>query len=314
MAVADLARQVDNFSSWSAGPSLDGLRNVYLTWVREAEEFARRLLLDVPADEFATSRWNSILKNDVPQERMWSVIEGDAKAHLDWFGAAVSDLGTHPDEDVDDPADDLWRPGHIRVFVSHLASKKAFASQVSQELAKLGIHGFVAHDAIEPSREWQAEIERALRTAHAFVGLLHAGFKSASWTQQEVGWAVGRPMPVFTVRLEEDPTGFVARFQAPRLPGDNAWQVASSTAVWLTTIPALAPTVIERLMADVRSAGSLKDAERAALRIEQLDRMSPALLDELEAAYRTNDQLYPHHLGATVVERILNAHGRTLPA
>jgi hypothetical protein len=171
--VENLELQVDNFVAWSAGPSQDGLRNEYLRWVRDAEAIARRHLLDVPTDQFATVRWRMVVDNTIPYDRFWSVVDGDARSQLDWFSSVLAYLDGVGSPNVDTFGDGLWRDGQIRAFISHLASKKKFAGEVSDELATIGIQGFVAHDTIDPSLEWQAEIERALRTSHVFVGLVH---------------------------------------------------------------------------------------------------------------------------------------------
>ncbi len=312
-AVENLDLQVGNFAAWSAGPSHEGLRNEYLSWVRDAKGIARRHLFAVPTDQFATSRWRTVVENTVPHDRFWSVVEGDAKAQLDWFTGVLADLDGAAAPIVDSSGDGLWRAGQIRAFISHLASEKEFASAVSDELATIGVQGFVAHDTIEPSLEWQAEIERALRTAHIFVGLVHPGFSVSYWTQQEVGWSVGRDIPLFMVRLGEDPRGFPAKFQAPSLVGRDAQRVATAIAVWLSQDATFGTTVTDRLITEVRTAGSFKDAEAAALRVEQMGKLSSPLLDELERAYLSNNQLYPHHIGARVIERILLAHDRALP-
>jgi len=311
--VENLVLQVGNFAAWSAGPSHDGLRNEYLRWVRDAEALARRYLFDVPTDQFATNRWRSVVENTVPHEHLWSVVEGDAKAQLDWFSGALADLDGAAAPIADTSSDGFWRPGQIRAFISHLASEKEFAGLVSDELATIGVQGFVAHDTIEPSLEWQAEIERALRTAHIFVGLIHPGFSASYWTQQEVGWAAGRSIPLFMVRLGEDPRGFPAKFQAPSLVGRDAQRVATAIAVWLSQEATFGTTVTDHLISQVRTARSFKEAEAAALRVEQMGKLSASLLDELERAYLSNNQLYPHHIGARVIERILRAHHRPLP-
>ena len=312
-AVENLDQQVGNFAAWSAGPSHEGLRNEYLRWVRDSEAVARRHLFDVPTDQFATSRWRTVVENTVPRDRFWSVVEGDAKAQLDWFSGVLADLDGAVGPTVDTSGDGLWRPGQIRAFISHLASEKEFAGAVSDELATIGVQGFVAHDTIEPSLEWQAEIERALRTAHVFVGLVHPGFSMSYWTQQEVGWVVGRGIPLFMVRLGEDPRGFPAKFQAPSLVGRDAQRVATAIAVWLSQEATFGTTVTDRLISEVRTAGSYVDAEAAALRVEEMGKLSASLLNELERAYLSNNQLYPHHIGARVIERILLAHDRALP-
>ena len=115
------------------------------------------------------------------------------------------------------------------------------------------------------------------------------------------------------VRLGEDPHGFPAKFQAPSLMGRDAQRVATAIAVWLSQDATFGTTVTDRLITEVRTAGSFKDAEAAALRVERLGKLSSPMLDELERAYLANNELYPHHVGARVIERILLAHGRALP-
>jgi hypothetical protein len=102
----------------------------------------------------------------------------------------------------------------LRLFVTHLATYRAFAGELQEALLPLGISCFVAHNDIEPTLEWQAQIETALATCDALVALLHAKFHESKWTDQEIGFAMGRGVPACTVRLGETPYGFIGRFQA----------------------------------------------------------------------------------------------------
>ena len=51
-----------------------------------------------------------------------------------------------------------WRAGLFRLFISHLAEQKLFASELKLDLLSCGIDGFVAHEDIVPSREWQSRM------------------------------------------------------------------------------------------------------------------------------------------------------------
>jgi TIR domain len=86
----------------------------------------------------------------------------------------------------------FWKQGHFRLFICHLAERKDFATSLQDGLANFHISAFVAHRDIEPTREWQDEIELALNTADAFVALLAEGFHASKWTDQEIGFAMGR--------------------------------------------------------------------------------------------------------------------------
>jgi hypothetical protein len=214
-----------------------------------------------------------------------------------------------------DHADDLWEEGIVRIFLSHLAAEREFVGEVNKELKGIGLSSFVAHDSIDVSQEWQAEIERALRTADVLVGLAHPNFTDSVWTQQEVGWALGRDIPVLLIGIGETPRGFPARYQAPMLGQSHrtAWRVASTIAVWLTRQDRWGSAVVNALVHDLEYATSYVAGRDAAERLEQVGRLTPAVLDAIEHAYLSNNQLYPSHIGSQAIQRILEAHGRTLP-
>ncbi len=210
-------------------------------------------------------------------------------------------------------ADDLWGAGVARVFLSHLAAERGFVGEVSGHLSSIQVRSFVAHDTIDVSREWQSEIEMALRTADALVGLAHPGFHNSYWTQQEIGWALGRNIPVLIIGLGETPQGFPARYQSPMLREASAWKVASTIAVWLTRDERWRDAVVEALVHDLQDASSFVAGKAAAKRLSEVGKLTPAVLDAIEEAYLSNDQLYPYHIGAEVIEQILKTHNRRLP-
>ena len=107
-----------------------------------------------------------------------------------------------------------WEEGKLSVFVSHISAQKVFASELHGALSTFGICAFVAHEDIEPTAEWQDEIEKALRTCDALLALLNPEFNLSTWTDQEVGYGLGRGVPVFSVRLGMSPYGLFGRKQA----------------------------------------------------------------------------------------------------
>ena len=114
----------------------------------------------------------------------------------------------------------LWGDGHVRVFISHTSAHKRFATRIQEQLRGYRVASFVSHVDIEPMSEWELETRRALFSAHALVALLTPDFPQSEWTDQEVGIAIGRGLPVISVRLGHDPYGFVAKHQA--IPGSLA--------------------------------------------------------------------------------------------
>ena len=180
------------------------------------KEIAQRLsnedwpLVDVTLKQFSlpwTDEW--IGGKDVYVIQM--IQEGQDEALLD-LGRHVG-LQLHPTGRGIEPP--FCRPGMLKVFLTHLAAHRKCAADLQEALWGYGISAFVAHNDIVPTQEWQAEIETALPTCDALVALLHPEFHESNWTDQEIGFAMGRGVPVFSVRCGEDP--YPALFTNPAI-------------------------------------------------------------------------------------------------
>ncbi|MEO9169251.1 MAG: toll/interleukin-1 receptor domain-containing protein [Aestuariivirga sp.] len=102
----------------------------------------------------------------------------------------------------------------FRLFISHLSKDKNKATRMRDCLEKHSIAAFVAHEDIHPTLEWMEEIQRALFTMDAFLAIHTKGFKESYWSQQEVGFAVARGVKIISLRMGEDPQGFISKHQA----------------------------------------------------------------------------------------------------
>jgi hypothetical protein len=114
---------------------------------------------------------------------------------------------------VKDEEATFWKPGHFRLFISHISSFKVTVSHLKNSLEDYGISAFVAHEDIEPTKLWEKEIERGLFSMDALCAILMPGFEKSMWTDQEVGVAIGRGVLVIPVRKNKDPYGFIGKFQ-----------------------------------------------------------------------------------------------------
>ncbi len=127
--------------------------------------------------------------------------------------------------------DQLWGEGLLRVFISHKAEDKVLAKNIKGSFRVYGIASFVAHEDIVPMHEWQTEIERALFSMDLLVALLTEKFSESNWTDQEIGVAIGREVPVIPVRMGKDPYGFIGKYQAIR--GTNASKIVDDVIEYL---------------------------------------------------------------------------------
>lgn len=120
----------------------------------------------------------------------------------------------------------FWKPGHFKLFISHISSFKITVTHLKNRLERYGISSFVAHEDIEPTKLWEKEIERGLFSMDALCAILMPGFKESNWTDQEVGVAIGRGVLVIPIRKKLDPYGFIGKFQGFQTNNKNVTEVA----------------------------------------------------------------------------------------
>lgn len=184
-----------------------------------------------------------------------------------------------------------WPDGFVRVFLSHSAKYKAYAAEVAAALLPLGISGFVAHDSMEVTKPWQEQIEAALGTAEAFVILLHPEVNESAFCQQEVGWALGRGLPIFVVRVGADPRAFLGGIQWPSAVGKPPSEVAPLVAGWLNSLEGFGERVAGGLLAALAQAGDYYSAEAAGQALSALGRLTPPQWEELDRVVLGNSQV-----------------------
>ncbi len=204
----------------------------------------------------------------------------------------------------------IWGEGAFHLFLSHPSSDKLAAAQLREELAKLGVAAFVAHEDIEPTREWQGEIELALRSMHALAALITTDFHKSRWTNQEIGWALGRGVPVFSIKMGADPSGFIGRKQAISGKPDDIPATALEIARVLLDYPATRSQMRRGLVNAFCNSGSFNDAKRLCQYIEKLTDFTEREKEMLWKACESNSQV-SNAFG--VADKIYDRIGRPQP-
>lgn len=185
----------------------------------------------------------------------------------------------------------LWVKGTFRLFLSHVSIHKVAVSELKGELRKLGVSSFVAHEDIEPTLEWQEEIDLALRSMDGFAALLTPEFHESRWTDQEIGFALARGIPVIPVRLGMDPYGFIGKIQG--LPGrfDAPAALASNLVDLIQKDKRTTSTMAEALVVALETAGSFLAAKAVVGKIEKQPSFTPEQLARMEVASKKNSQV-----------------------
>ena len=221
----------------------------------------------------------------VPDEYLWNV----RFDYLDEDDAAASELNrTQASEDIER----IWGSEPIRLFISHRDSFKKQVGELASVLRRQGISPFVAHDSIEPDEDWQKEIEIALQSMDALLAIVTEDFFDSVWTNQEIGFALGRRIPMISITFgDNDPEGFILKKQAIKgLVADsegNAERVIKTLKKRLINLQRYREWVVDQFV----NAGSYIDAGIAfdSLALEQ--ELSAEEVGELVRAFNRNDQL-----------------------
>lgn len=75
----------------------------------------------------------------------------------------------------------------------------------------------------------------------AFLSMHTLGFSQSIWTQQEIGYAVGRGIKIIPFKMGEDPTGFISKWQALPRRDRTAEKIANEVDTILSEDPRTAP-------------------------------------------------------------------------
>ena len=177
-----------------------------------------------------------------------------------------------------------WDQGY-RVFISHDSAVKEEVAKLKGDLESYGISAFVAHEDIDPTEEWQEVIKEALCTMDALVALLTKGFPSSKWTDQEVGYALCRNIPIIPVRLGIDPYGFIGKFQGL----SSGWEEAPLEIVKL--LIRKDPKMVDAYIKAVVQCVCFEEGNCLANVFESLPNLKNKQVKELVEAYNENSQI-----------------------
>lgn len=189
-------------------------------------------------------------------------------------------------------ADHIWESGLLRLFISHVAEHKAAVGELKRHLRTIGVSGFVAHQDIAPSLEWQSEIDLALRTTQAALALLTSDFHESHWTDQEIGIAIARGVVVIPVDLGVTPYGFMGKYQALGGALDAPEALADAIVAILQSRTATVAALREGLVTALEQANTYKAAKKVTRLLRSMPRdFSEGQLTRIRAAVTENNQV-----------------------
>lgn len=186
--------------------------------------------------------------------------------------------------------ENLWGKGSIRAFISHVSDHREFAHRLKAALGRYDIAAFVAHDDIQPMQEWESEIVRALDSMDLLVALITPEFGNSDWTDQEVGFALGRKVLVLPVGAGKNPYGLLSKYQA--IPA-NVEVAEIATEIFKSALGTsdLAERAVDSYIESLRKSYSFANSNRLADYMPRIAAISPEQETALVDVFNTNVQV-----------------------
>lgn len=146
----------------------------------------------------------------------------------------------------------------MKLFLSHRETFKQQTELYANGLRRCGFEPFVAHADIGGGVEWKNALQGELDNCEALIALYSQDFSESQWTDQEIGWALARKVPVLPCSLDGT--------TAYGFPGDH--QCVDLRKSWGSREP-------------------VADREAAALIVDGLYTIAPRIRDSIGTALST---------------------------
>jgi len=236
-----------------------------------------------------------------------------ADAPSDLVVRIADELGIeHPfqgPQGIDPSEGKFWAVGHFRLFLSHVSSFKVKTALLQKSLRRYGISAFVAHEDIEPTKEWLTEIEKALFTMDALVAILTPDFKESKWTDHEVGIAIGRGLLVIPIRKGIDPYGFISKFQGVQGNGKNIGEVANILFEILSHNPKTRDRMIASLVDLLLFSGNPNEAHSKLSLLSRIESIPAKHLEKLKNNFVNSPKLVVSSELVAQLNSLLSVYG-----
>ena len=185
-------------------------------------------------------------------------------------------------------------PAPLQLFASHLTTQREFVHQVANSLRRWDVQLFVAHDDITPDESWHDTIEESLKTVNGGVVFMYPNFNSSQWCDQEVGWLLGRGVPVRTLIFNNQaPYGPLGKRQGVKVhDSSTAEAVADSLITWVAGRLELRPQFNSSLVQALANSTSFAQTDRIWSKLAVAEDLTAGQVATATTAVRDNNQVF----------------------
>lgn len=175
----------------------------------------------------------------------------------------------------------IWKEGYFRLFLSHSSTDKEFGAQLRENLERVRIDVFIAHETIEPDLPWQQEIKLGLASCHALMFVATDASNKSWWCQQEVGWALGRGILVTSYMLEKEPVGFANGLQGWKVRSHDLLKIREKLLSKFAKDDRTEPAMREPLVQLIQASNTARQIDYTLDYVDLLKSLGPEQLERM---------------------------------
>jgi len=312
----ELSLDADVLDSSSASLILTGSSE---DWGQSVDYYTLMLEVPIPTyvaiDEVRTSLEKRIrsriaeLVRTEPSNRVTEVVISPILAEQPKSSEPAEPIATNGATEEEPPS--FWQSGYFRLFISHTSANKESAHRLKQALGEYHVAAFVAHDDIEPTKEWEAEIERALRTMDALAAIITSDFLASRWCDQEVGFAFGRGKLVVPICKDAIPHGFLGKYQGCKtqglVPSAVAEQLFNLLLSNVLTAQRMTDAIVDRMVNSI----SFDMSRRTMTLLAKIPRLNDSQVTRLVQSTESNRQVREAIGVPDRIQRLVKQIGKT---
>ncbi|MDU0348169.1 toll/interleukin-1 receptor domain-containing protein [Actinomyces sp. MRS3W] len=184
----------------------------------------------------------------------------------------------------------------MKVFLSYNEDPEgtAAATELHGALSTMHVDAVMAQHSIRPGADWEQTIRTQLEASAALISVGTKGYSTRPWCQQEVGWALGRHVPILWIQYAETevPAGFLARNQAllPEHP-EQADSIAEQVLQWLAGQKNTRDQLVAGLLSALKHSNSFKETRQCAAALALAGTLSESEWSRVVDAAESNRQV-----------------------
>lgn len=193
--------------------------------------------------------------------------------------------------------DSAWKQDGLKLFFSHLSTQRHLIGSVAEKINGIGLNAFVAHESIAPTNDWLEVIEGALSTSDGMVAFIHPGFRESEWCDHEIGWGIGRKIPILPLSFGVSPYGLLGSKQHNFVNNSDPNFIYYEIIKWIHTVKGFKLKFENSVTLGLVNSKNFMNTINCINVLEDFSQISSRNYELLLQAAKSNDQVYKCNVG-----------------